>query len=317
MSSFCPFCDNVEAVDVWPTTTEYGGEFRLCVCGGCGSAYLDPAPTEEQLLKSYDSGYYGTGGAKFPPLIERFRKISARCLATRLVRYLPSGPSVMDVGCGDGSFLEALKSVGAGECHGIEPAGPAARRAACNPGIVLHTTTLSTFPPSSFSYALVTARHVFEHLPQPKESLHLLADLVSPAGCLFLSLPNIASWQARYYKGAWFHLDAPRHLHLAAPDRLVTELEKLGFYLVHTAHLSLEQNVYGWIQSTLNQISGKRNLLYERLKGNRGGQCRQSGLLVFVHCCLAGFLLPFAVVLELLSVAARRGATIQLTFRRV
>jgi SAM-dependent methyltransferase len=316
--SACPLCLNAPTLGdtLWPTTSEHGEAFTLRLCPACGSGYLDPAPTPAQLAHAYSTAYYGAGDTKFPSLIERFRRACAGVLARKLLRRLPASPTVLDVGCGDGGFLCQLQAAGAGPCHGIEPPGDAADRAASTPGLTLHRSTLATadLPPAGFD--LVSARHVFEHLPEPLASLDQMAALVRPGGLLFLSYPNIRSWQARWFRGAWFHLDAPRHLHLANPEIVVKHLGNASLELIETGHWSLEQNLYGWLQSVLNRFDTRRNFLYERIKGNRAHLAERGAPHLALHLVAAALLLPPLFFLDVFSVLARRGATVQLTFRR-
>jgi SAM-dependent methyltransferase len=316
-STLCPLCQNTSGDATWPTTSEHGEPFNFRVCTVCGSGHLDPAPTPQQLERAYSTAYYGSGDTKFPSLIERFRRFCAAHLARKLLRRLSKNPVVLDIGCGDGSFLRLLKDAGAGQCHGIEPPGHAADRAAAISELTLHRCTLATAALTPASFDLVSARHVYEHLPEPWVSLDQMAALVRPGGLLFLSYPNIRSWQAQWFRGAWFHLDAPRHLHLANPAVVINHLGEMSFSLVKTAYWSFEQNLYGWLQSVLNRLDKHRNFLYERLKGNRGFIRQRGALCLAIHVLTAGMLLPFAFVLDILSVLARRGATVQLTFRRI
>lgn len=315
-STACPLCLNTLGDTVWPTTSENGADFNLRICSACGSGRLDPLPTPTQLAHAYSTAYYGVGDTKFPSLIERFRRSCAATLAHRLLRRLPAAPTVLDIGCGDGSFLLLLKTAGAHHCHGIEPPGHAADRAASIPSLKLHRCNLdtATLPPACFD--LVSARHVYEHLPEPLASLDQMASLVRPEGLLFISYPNIHSWQAHWFRGDWFHLDAPRHLHLATTNMVVKHLQKHDFTLIEVGHWSLEQNLFGWLQSVLNRLDTKRNFLYERLKGNRDFLPQRGLFCLAMHALGAAIILPGALVLDLFSIVTRRGATVQLTFRR-
>lgn len=81
-------------------------------------------------------------------------------------------------------------------------------------------------------------------------------------------------------------------------------------------HSCWEQNLYGWLQSALNAIDPDRNLLYERLKGNRSHQANRR-IALAIHALLAAILLPPAVLAEVGAILARSGATVETTFRKL
>lgn len=313
----CPLCGSVEARPLAAAVDEDGCVFPRRVCTACGTAFLDPAPTAAQLERAYAASYYGTRSTKFPAPIERLREVAAAGRARRLLAELPTDARILDVGCGDGRLLRLLgQRAPATRLHGIELPGPAADRAAAVPGIHLHRGTLDDAPYPEAHFDLICLVHVLEHLPAPAATLRRLACLLRPGGRLLLSFPNIASLQARAFGTAWFHLDAPRHLALPPPDAVQRRLADHAVALESLQHRCWEQNLYGWLQSALNAIDRDRNLLYERLKGNRSHRAGRR-VAPLVHAGLAALLLPAGVLAEIAAIALRSGATVEMTFRRI
>lgn len=312
----CPLCGAAATEGLRPARDEERSIFSRRRCTTCGTAFLDPLPTDAQLAAAYATTYYGTGTRKFPAPIERLREAAAAGRARRLLDGLPAHARVLDVGCGDGRLLRLLgERAPETERHGIELPGPAADRAAAVPGLHLHRGSLddATYPAGHFD--LICLVHVLEHLPAPGASLERLARLLRPGGRLLLSFPNIASAQARVFGTAWFHLDAPRHLALPPPQAVQQVLMRQGLALEALHHACWEQNLYGWLQSALNAIDPDRNLLYERLKGNRTHRAGRR-VAPAAHALLAAMLTPPAVLAEIGSILAGSGATVEMTFRK-
>jgi SAM-dependent methyltransferase len=312
----CPFCGETATAPWCQTCDEAGSDYCVRMCQACGTAFLWPAPSEAALTSAYASDYYGAGDTKFNPKVERFRDCFSKFRARNLTRGLVAGARILDVGCGDGRLLRTIQRVGQYELHGIELPGRAAERAAGTPGIQLHLGTLKATQLSTSAFDLITLVHVYEHLPDPRDTLDRLANLVRPGGRLFLAFPNIASWQARAFRGNWFHLDPPRHLSLVPPSVVIAYLESKGCRLLNERHLCLEQNTYGWIQSILNSCDLHRNFLYERLKRNRSYVPDRGPGTVAMHAAAAGFVLVPALFLDCAAAAAQAGATVELTFER-
>ena len=108
--------------------------------------------------------------------------------------------------------------------------------------------------------------HVLEHIPDAPTALAGIARILKPGGLLWIAVPNLGSWQAAWSRYAWFHLDLPRHCWHFSADALQQRLTGLGFEIVHAGYTSLDQNVYGWIQSTLNACGLPHNLLYDLIR---------------------------------------------------
>ena len=126
---------------------------------------------------------------------------------------------------------------------------------------------------------------VLEHLSNPVEVLSKLKTLLSPGGVVIVSVPNFSSWQSKVFKGAWFHLDPPRHLLQFEPETLTDCLGRAGLSPVGEARFLPEYGSSGWIQSALNRVLPHSNFLYELVK-DRGALKQMSGVSQVLH--LAG-----------------------------
>jgi len=312
----CPLCEDVDTYFVFHGEDELGNSFPTYSCRNCGTSFLFPPPTPAQLEKAYATSYYGEGATKFGGVIEHLRDLASKTRAQTLARGLPSNSRILDVGCGDGRLLRQFSQLGDNyQLHGIELPGPAAERTAKIPRVQLHLGTQDTvdFPEAHFD--LITLVHVLEHLPNPRQAVVRLARWLKPGGILFLSFPNVDSWQAKAFGSAWFHLDPPRHLTLPSPAAVSQLLSSNKVALQRGSHWCPEQNLYGWIQSALNDLDPVRNLLYERLKRNFSYHPARK-LTPLWHLLFAGLLSPFAILADATATIARSGATVELTFKK-
>jgi hypothetical protein len=135
-----------------------------------------------------------------------------------------------------------------------------------------------------------------------------------------VAVPNLGSWQAAWTHYAWFHLDLPRHCWHFSAGSLQQRLAGLGFEIVHTGYASLDQNVYGWIQSTLNACGLPHNLLYDLIRRDSARSVHRP-LIEHPLASLASLvglavLLPPALLMLIAESIARRGATVEIIARR-
>ena len=179
----CIYCAGKKYSEQYSFEDIFGDSYTLLQCHECEAHFLQPAPSEEQLKRAYDETYYGTGEKKFNPTVESVIDWFRRQKAGGFSKYIPDNARVLDIGCGNGNFLHNLGKFGNYELHGIEPEGKSAERAENYKEIKLLKGFLEedTYPENYFE--AISLIHVFEHLPNPKETLDII-DQISKKGTI-------------------------------------------------------------------------------------------------------------------------------------
>ncbi len=312
----CRFCKNTDIVNSYSAIDIRDNQWYICKCNSCKAFFLAPDPTEKELKLAYDSNYYGEEESKFTFSVERFIDFYRYKRAKKISTQISKKARVLDLGCGNGRFLKHLSSLGDFELSGIELEGGSAERAAKLKEINLKIGTLNENDYAPEYFDAVTLFHVFEHLDKPEETIKIINTILKKDGLLVMSLPNIAGWQSKIFKGKWYHLDPPRHLIFFNPDDLVKIINSKGFRLISKSWLSFEQNPYGWVQSCLNCFCRRREVLYERLKGNKNYAPEYGSFSIFMQKLFFIFSFPFFVLVDLVESIFGKSATVQLTFRK-
>jgi SAM-dependent methyltransferase len=78
----------------------------------------------------------------------------------------------------------------------------------------------------------VVLNHVFEHIPEPRELLGELREVLKPDGILYMAMPNERSVAARLFRKYWIGSDVPRHYYLYGPATLSRLLAEEGFEVI-------------------------------------------------------------------------------------
>jgi SAM-dependent methyltransferase len=251
----CPVCKSTRTQVRWRslrdrlfrTTDE---RFDVAHCRDCRTVFLADIPPLERLQRYYPDDYWmgptdrddrqrAQGG-----LLEAYRRFVLRD-HVRFVGSVVHGQRlrgepvrVLDVGCGDGSFLEALGERGA--C-GMDLSLPALRAVRAR-GFTAVRGTLTDCPLTPGSFSLVTAFHFLEHVHPVEPVLAALRALLAPGGEVVLQVPNARSLQAQLLGRFWAGYDVPRHLVDYSARTLCGVLERCGFAVVATNHHCLRDN---------------------------------------------------------------------------
>ena len=311
----CIVCGARHSLSLYPTYSISRDNFYLNRCLKCRAVFLSPRPTQEQLDKAYDDSYYGKGQEKFAGRIEDVLDHFRRARARRLRKFIQPRARILDIGCGNGRFLGYLINQGF-DGYGIELPGKAAQRAGQIPGLKLKVGHLTTQDFSENFFDGILMWHVFEHLIEPKETLHIIQKILKPSGYLMMSLPNIDSLQSKLFRGKWLHLDPPKHLFFLGPADLISTLKDFGFRLIKQKYFSLEQNPFGMQQSILNCLLSKREVLFEALKGNNAYTKEYSRFSIMLQKIFYLSTFPVFAFLAGLEAALKKGGTMEFIFKK-
>jgi len=312
--ALCPLCRRRTETNIWVKAGEGKASFIYRQCCDCGSVYLSLRPDDEEILEYYAHEYYGEGSHKFQSWLEPLRLFFAWKRMRRAQKFFSRPGKALDIGCGQGTFLQLLQREG-WECHGTELTQESASRASQR-GIPVSVGEVreEQFPPHSFD--LITFWQVLEHLRDPMKVLKALRPLMKKGGIVAISTPNIESLQAKVASSQWFHLDPPRHLCLFSPKTLQRMMKSLGFHTLEIHHFSMEQNPVGWLQSLLNLMGLPKNSLYGGLKASSNSAQRHfPSWQKAKTLLLAGGLLPHCLFLSALMALFQRGGTIEAYFQ--
>ena len=291
----CPLCDGRARSTLYEGLQDHAfkaapGTWTLQQCRDCGCAYLDPRPTaatiglayeryythqsnpadstfarlRRRIADAYLNGRYGTSYPNALPggrLLAGFLPRSRAYLDVTYARHL--GPStgdnrrLLDVGCGNGAFLQFAAHLGwAAEGIDNDPgAVAAARNAGCN---VVHGS-LDDLPLRNGWYRHVTLSHVIEHVHDPLKLLRQCLELLAPGGRLWLETPNLQSVGHDVFGASWRGLEPPRHLVLFDRSSLTSVLAAAGFSNVEfLAHPGI--TTFIWQQSRMIARASREDL---------------------------------------------------------
>ena len=236
----CPWCESERTqihrwVKDWFLTRE---QFEIHECLRCGLLFTYPRPSNEEMVKYYQSDEYYShqenNNGFIPKLYETVKKVNIRHKVRMATTGKPVG-TMLEIGCGVGDFIHEMEKRG-WNCTGIE-LSEEAKAIAKNKvkAQLLSPNEITELPDESFN--LVVMWHVLEHIDNLREELNQLQRLVKKGGRLVIAVPNFRSADGQYYKEFWAGYDVPRHLNHFCRESLHNVFKNSGFVLARTSKL--------------------------------------------------------------------------------
>jgi len=194
--STCPVCGSSWCVAISTPRIKIGAAFfgeainsvGLVKCRDCGLEFVNPRPGPEVLDE-----FYGMPGY---PAHETSGDDSVSSFRFNFLGGLLSKTTLLDYGCGGGSFLQKARDAG-WDVTGIEPS-PVGRKNAQALGVEVYGRMEDIPAPRRFD--LVTMFHVLEHVPDLSAVLSAVKRVMTDNGLLLVEVPNIRSFRAMVYK---------------------------------------------------------------------------------------------------------------------
>jgi 2-polyprenyl-3-methyl-5-hydroxy-6-metoxy-1,4-benzoquinol methylase len=268
---FCPVCGSRETHNLLEAPDRFHGRvvrYLLRRCAQCTLVWLAEPPPLEAMSEHYGAQYHVaiSGAATASP----YRWAEHR----QIIERYKSGGSLLDCGCGSGSFLRSLRREN-WQLYGIELSQQEAEAAAASTGAEVFAGDIADAPWRDDSLDVVTALDVVEHFHEPKDAVKKIFRWLKPGGILYVSLPNVFSWESRFFGSYWYGLELPRHLFHYSPRSLQQLMRAAGYcelfvetsavtYIEHSCRYIFDDalRLIGFDRKPLATSHGSQNLLW-------------------------------------------------------
>jgi len=245
----CSVCRNIKWTKVYRIK-----DWDIERCDVCGFAKIDPPPARESRPEFYsEEKVIGrnikrlSGPQRFSRMMKgAFKKITGQdksgIFYHKLSRYLSAGAEILDIGCGDGSFLDLAKR--RFNCTGIEISEYLGSMAARRAGIRIVTGDFFTADLGPGKFDGITLISLLEHLDRPEAAVKKCFDLLKPGGVLLIKTVNYGCVNRVIKKENWTGFRVPDHVVYFNPSNLKRLLEMTGFSRLKTSAWPFSDNMY-------------------------------------------------------------------------
>ena len=228
----CPICNHDKDNQIFNIKEMQMGlreEFEYVECSNCGCLFIKEIP--EDIGKYYDSDYaphkhednyldkfskklmgmYISNNAFIKLIFDKRVSITTKFWNSLVdKKFVNLNSQILDVGCGDGNFLNILKKGGFKNLTGIDLFIDSEN---ILDGITIYKSSLEDFK-SNKKFDLIVSNHSFEHMDNQLINLQCFENLVKKDGTIVIRIPIKSDFFWKTYGVNWYQIDAPRHFFL-------------------------------------------------------------------------------------------------------
>ena len=198
--------------------------YRMVKCDGCGLVRSDPIADPAVLETLYQQSAFTYGDE-----VANLKRTYGRYLA-KLDSFGVRKDTLLEIGCGNGFFLEQALAHGYRAVRGVEPSREASASAGAlvRSQIVCDVMRPGLFAPDQFD--VICLFQVFDHIADPGALLDECHRVLKPGGVILLFNHNVAALSARLLREHSPIVDI-EHTYLYSPKTISRLLERHGFKL--------------------------------------------------------------------------------------
>lgn len=234
----CPICNASSIVSFIKTTAQMHSSkelFNFDQCANCQLVFLNPRVNLDNLKNYYTSHYLPYRGSeawgKYSKLVEGSQKKLDLKRVKRVKEVCSISPKslILDVGCGNPSFLKACQQELNCKALGIDFSDEGWKeQSTLFKGLDLQVAEIKDLS-LNLKPDIITMWHYLEHDYTPLENLTYLKSIAKPSTTLIIEIPNFDSISRKKYNENWSGWHTPRHTSLFSPDNIKLLLDKSGW----------------------------------------------------------------------------------------
>jgi len=206
--------------------------YNLVKCSKCGLLYINPRPSLEDISKALATGVHT--GEKAINFTGKYDETKINKYLRILNEFYPknsfglSGKKWLDIGCGYGELLEALRIYTEGKAitKGSDP-NLAKAQFAQTKNLDVSFVDIDTH---TEKYDVISLLNVYSHIPDPVVYLSNLKKNLNPKGEILLQTGHTCHLPVKHHRRPY---QMPDHLHFANQEIVENIFKRLGFEVVH------------------------------------------------------------------------------------
>lgn len=164
--------------------------YRIVTCKQCGLVRSNPVLGEEALTRLYEQSHFTYAQESI------WASKTYAHYFKQYLGHLGQDARVLEVGCGNGTFLAELHSLGYKNIFGVEPSKESIAHAGVVQGFIYQGILKPEIYPAGH-FDVIACFQVLDHIAAPNEFLATCSSYLKPGGSLLLIMHDIGAWTAK------------------------------------------------------------------------------------------------------------------------
>lgn len=215
--------------------------YQLNECKKCGLIFSSPIFSSSKIDK-----FYGQSYCSYPSQIDFLNKTYLELVNNRK-QNISYNARVLEIGCGDGFFLNELRNNGYKKLYGVEPSK---KMVLSMPMVLRKNVKISTFKKGLFKknyFDLVTCFHTLDHVTDPNLVLLETYSILQEKGIAIFVLHNTDALSVKLFRERSPIFDI-EHIYLFNQKNVSKIFKKNGFHILEVSNLRNTYPLAYWIQ---------------------------------------------------------------------
>lgn len=216
--------------------------YRFVVCLRCGLQFSNPILPLKEIVKFYqDSTFEYTPESGY--LKKTYGKYLRKLLSGKKAKQL----SLLDIGCGNGFFLEEARAMGVGHVYGIEPGKESVEKADSR---IRKQITMNVFKKGQFkdsTFDIISCFHTLDHIVDINIFLDNVYKALKKGGKVYFIVHDTNGLSVRLFgeKSPIFDIE---HIYLFNSSTLKKIFEKHRFRVLQTFSIENSYPMRYWLR---------------------------------------------------------------------
>jgi len=228
--------------------------YRFVKCLKCGLIFSNPIFEQDKI-----SSFYFKSGFHYAPESKYLKKTYGQLLG-KLLKNNKKKLRLLDIGCGNGFFLEEAINMGIGDVWGVEPGQASAKQAKKYLQKRIKVDILKSHLYKLKSFDIITCFHTLDHVVDPNNFLKISYSLLKKGGKIIFVVHDTRGLSVRLFgeKSPIFDIE---HIYLFNTDTLSKIFKKNGYVVESVFNLKNKYPLSYWFRMTPIPSFVKRNLI--------------------------------------------------------
>jgi len=235
------------------------GGYRVVACGACGAGFADVAMRQEFYDRyyateaKYAEDHRPTASPDEEPDLPAWVRRRFSDIAARMTAQVPHRGRTLDIGCANGTLLDALRTSGWSDLHGVDPS-PRSAAIARAKGIAVEVGTFGHLPSWAAPFGCICLTGVLEHVWDVDQAMRDIDALLGPDGVVYIEVPDAARYLDPFI--APFEDFNSEHVNHFSESTLAALARRRGFETVWST--AMEEDVAEGVPAAVVAVAWRR-----------------------------------------------------------